>query len=433
MNTVIFFVENNTDEVVFITMSETHFKPTLVLKAIRGAYKGKDVLVDFWETCKPEEVEKYFTSDYQLYKYDWENPVDAAVRDDSDPAWNDESGIMWEIMPVQKWAKNETITSSELEPISEWLGLGVGYSVADFAVDFRGELPDLVELPESYSQTTQKSTNPNDSTFKCPGCNKVQERRFNVFRTNLDELAETCLSLEDPIVWADGAWQGQGDDEGKIVPLPNEHDDAVLVCGNCGCLFLQSDVIYREPNAELRNYMHDYSQSSDLPTYRVGDSANWIRTANLNESMIYLAGSLAHASLINWSQWTAAQQVIAFASEEVRSGHTLNETTLVEIKKLIGQFLVRINQMMEGTLGALDSYGSRAVPNAASLDLEFYEAIEMPGLANMQRIMGDTNPYSTIQADTDRAFWVATRLKLIKTLANQENHDIVGSAEVSAQ
>jgi hypothetical protein len=103
VNTVILFVDNTTEEAVFITMSESHFKPTLVMKAIRGAYKGEGVPVSFWETCKPQEVDKFFTSDYQLYKYDWGNPDESSVLDD-DPAWQDASGIMWEIEPVQKWA-----------------------------------------------------------------------------------------------------------------------------------------------------------------------------------------------------------------------------------------------------------------------------------------------------------------------------------------
>lgn len=431
MNTVILFVENETDEVVFITMSESHFKPTLVLKAVRGAYKGEGVLVDFWQSCKPEEVDKYFTADYQLYKYNWDNPVEASVQND-DPAWDEASGIMWEIEPVQKWAKNETISASDLEPLAEWLGYGVGYSVADYAVDFSGELPEFVKVQESDSQTTQKSTNPNDSTFICPGCNKVQERRFNVFRTDLDELAEGCLSLEDAIVWSDGAWQGQGADEGEIVSMPNEHDDAVLVCGNCGSLFLQSDALYREPDVILQNYMHLNSQSSDTTTYAMGEAANWLRTANLDESVTYLTSSMANSSLINWSQWTAAQQVIICASDDVRSGKSLSDNTVAEIKQLISQFLERVNQIIEGTLGAMDPYSSWTVPNAQILDLEFYEAFELPALANMKRIVGDTSTYSTMRDDTDLAFWVATRLKLINSLASQMNHNLVGSAEVGA-
>jgi hypothetical protein len=429
VNTVILFVDNASQEVVFITMSESHFKPTLVMKAVRGAYKGEGVLVDFWETCRPQEVEKFFTSNYQLYKYDWDNLVKTSVQND-DPAWDDESGIMWEIVPVQKWARNETITANELEPLAEWLGYGAGYSVADYAVDFSGELPELIDLDEIESRSIQQNQLPNNASVGCPGCSKKQERRFNINKTDLDELAENCLSLEDAIVWSDGAWQGQGADEGEIVEMPNEHDDAVLACGNCGCMFLQSDVVYREPGAKLRNYMHQYSPGSNSATYENGDAANWLRTANLNESVTYLAGSLANSKLIDWSQWTAAQQVMISAADEIRSGKSLDENAALKIKELIAQLLERLSQIMEGTLGAMDPYSSITVENASSLDFEYYEAIERPGLANMQRIVGETNTHFVGSGDTDLDLWIATRLKLINTLANRDSQEIVGSAAI---
>lgn len=430
MNTVILFVDNTTEEVVFITMSESNFKPTLVMKAIRGAYKGEGVLVNFWETCQPQEVDKFFTSEYQLYKYDWDNLAETSVEND-DPAWDDASGIMWEIEPVQKWAKNETITASEIEPLAEWLGYGVGFSVADYAVDFSDELPELVDVHESELQTSKQSKVSKNSSFDCPACSKEQERRFNVSKTNLDDLADSCLSLEDAIVWSDGAWEGLGADEGEIVEQPNEHDDAVLVCGHCGGMFLQSDVVYRNSRAKLQNYMHQHSLSPDSTTYLEGDAASWLRYANLNESIAYLAGSLANSKLIDWSQWTAAQQVIISAAYEVRAGKSLDDATVVKIKELISRFLERLSQIMEGTLGAMDPYSRFSVQNASSQDLEYYEAVEKPALANMQRIVGETNSHFTGSVDTNRAYWVATRLKVINILVNQNNQEIVGSAALA--
>lgn len=429
MNTIILFVENTTGEVVFITMSESHFKPTLVLKAIRGAYKGEGVLVDFWQTCKPEEVDKFFTSDYQLYKYDWESLDDETPISD-DPAWDDASGIMWEIEPVQKWAKNETITASELEPHAEWLGYGVGFSVADYALDFNDEIPDLVEVNAEGLKTSQLTKTPKESSVDCPACSKKQERRFNVYKTKLDELAENCLSLEDAIVWSDGTWQGQGADEGEVIEMPNEHDDAVLVCGNCGGMFLLSDVVYREPDAQLQSHIYLHSLNSDLTAYEVADAANWLRAANLKESIAYLASSLANSTMIDWAQWTAAQQVITCASDEIREGNSLNENTVAEIRQLIAQFLDRLSQILEGTLGAMYPYRDWMSTDASRLDFELYESIEEPALANMERIVGDRRTYLARTGGTNRTYWVAARLKLINSLVDQNNQDISGSAEL---
>jgi hypothetical protein len=177
--------------------------------------------------------------------------------------------------------------------------------------------------------------------------------------------------------------------------------------------------------------MHQHSLSSDSTTYEKGDAASWLRTANLTESIKFLAGSLVNSKLIDWAQWTAAQQVIISAAHEVRAGKSLDEDTVVKIKELISQFLERLSQIKEGTLGAMYPYSNFAAQNASSQDFEYYEAFERPALANMQRIVGETNTHFKGSGDSDRSFWVASRLKLINTLVNQNNQEIVGSAALA--
>lgn len=132
MVTFVFYAHRRTQLIAFITMSVSA-SGAPVLKALQGVHQGPDVAVEYWDLTSRVEVESFLTEEYELFRFDWKQDDEETQKG---PEWDFEDALAWEITPVQRWAKGESLTVEDVDSLSEWLGIGVGYNFDDVLAGF---------------------------------------------------------------------------------------------------------------------------------------------------------------------------------------------------------------------------------------------------------------------------------------------------------
>lgn len=120
--TIYFYVNKKTEQVEFVSM---YF---LFGNTIRE--KGQD-----WEAGSRDDLEKYYSPNYEIWSYDWNNedstPGSGA---DMDPDNEEE----WEIELVQRWGRGEDLSRSDVEETCRLVNSG-DYLSAEEAAEIPGE------------------------------------------------------------------------------------------------------------------------------------------------------------------------------------------------------------------------------------------------------------------------------------------------------
>lgn len=99
--TYYFYVNKSTEMVEYVSM--------YTIFGITVRPKGEK-----WTMGTRNDLDKYYSADYEIWSYDWENSDDTPGSGSNlDPADEDS----WEIEPIQDWAKGQDITREE---ISKW-------------------------------------------------------------------------------------------------------------------------------------------------------------------------------------------------------------------------------------------------------------------------------------------------------------------------
>ena len=89
-----------------------------------------------WTMGSRDDLEKYYSSEYEIWSYDWSNEDDTSGSGASiSPEDEDE----WEIELVQSWAKGEDISRSDLEKTCKLVNDGT-YITAEEADKIPGEV-----------------------------------------------------------------------------------------------------------------------------------------------------------------------------------------------------------------------------------------------------------------------------------------------------
>lgn len=380
MITVVLIVSRESGFVDFIAMPIQRF----ITRAIPGSYKGPGVFVHYWDGCYEEDLDPYLTEKYEFWIY----TTDSENEDSqTDPDFDSEDGLAWEFTPVQMFAKGQPIGRDYFENRSKFIGMGNEFTFNDVLEEFPNQIPKPAPRLERIDRSVIHRI--------CPWCGMTAVRRYNFHREDFFEISEEPYELEmvNPVVWTDGAWSDGGYDEDNTAVLGNQYGDCVVCCPACQALFLASDV-------EPKSGAHDSSQNSALHFVAPGGyskghfrgslSEDWILTAQLDQSMDYLEQSLATGKLIEWSHWTAAQQVVNFISHHLRTGGTLTSDPDEKARTLIQDVVHRTKQVYEGTLGSMYPHNNVFEESKEENFWEHTFALEegLP-LANMRRIARD--------------------------------------------
>jgi len=378
--TVVLIVSRVSGWVEFIAMPIQGF----ITMALPGSFKGRGVSADYWDGCYEEDLDPYLTENYEfwIYNTDFEDGDSQTGLD-----FDSDDDLSWEFTPVQMFAKGEPIGREYFEPRSKFIGMGNEFSFSDVQAEFPDQLPKPAPRLERVDRSVIHRV--------CPWCGITAVRRYNFHRENFFEIAEEPFEeeMENPVVWTDGAWSDGGYDEDSTAVLGNQYGDCVICCPACQALFLASEVEPRSggDDASQKSVEHFVAPGGYSQGYFRGSlSEEWILTAQLDQSIDYLEQSLATGNLIEWSHWTAAQQVVNFISHHIRIGGTLPSDQDEKARALIQDVVLRTRQLYEGTLGSMYSRNNVLEESQEENFWEHTFALEenLP-LANMRRIAGD--------------------------------------------
>lgn len=119
--TIYFYVNKDSGEVEYVSMY-TIFGNTVRAKGEKWTMGTRDML------------EKYYSPNYEIWSYDWDNEDDTPGSGSADP--DDEDS--WEIDLVQDWARGEDLTRADLEETCKLVNSGE-YMSAEEAESIPGE------------------------------------------------------------------------------------------------------------------------------------------------------------------------------------------------------------------------------------------------------------------------------------------------------
>lgn len=380
------FVSIRTGRVAAIVMTEGSFP----LAAIFAAKIEKPLTSRFWEPVSTDFISGFLNENYEIYEYD---PDSEDEEKDLLESLDADDDLAWEIPPVQEWAQGRQLDRDEVDRISHFLGYGTGFIAEEIiAGDLYREISDD-QAPEPAPTTPERETP------RCLWCRVPVDRRYN-FQLNAPMEMGEYQSFESPVFWSDGVVTEKGDQADSELS-ENHYGDCVITCSACDAMFLAS----RFESAYPR--MHRYR---DYATWRTDDqlvvegvcekSSNENEMEQASLSWSKLAGTLrflkkAQANeLLNWSEWTALQQVVNWLACEDRKaklqGKAFHFAHAEDVKRSILLFAERVSQIKLGTLGALSPFSElhRDQSNDENFWVHYMEVQEVLPMGNMLRIAG---------------------------------------------
>lgn len=119
--TIYFYVNKATEQVEYVSM--------YTIFGITVRPKGQK-----WEVGSRDDLEKYYTSDYEIWSYEGSEDDDEIFEGD----WDPEDGDSWEVPPVQDWAKGEDLSKEYISKYARLVSSGE-YASPEEAEDIPGE------------------------------------------------------------------------------------------------------------------------------------------------------------------------------------------------------------------------------------------------------------------------------------------------------
>jgi hypothetical protein len=120
--TIYFYVNKSSQSVEYVSM--------YTIFGITVRPKGED-----WEMGTRSSLEKYYSAEYEIWSYDWDNEDDTPG---SGASISPDDELDWEIDLVQAWAKGEDLNRSDLEETCKLVNSGE-YTSAEEADKIPGE------------------------------------------------------------------------------------------------------------------------------------------------------------------------------------------------------------------------------------------------------------------------------------------------------
>ena len=326
------------------------------LSAIFSAETKTPSTARYWQPVDIGFISSYLNENVEIYEYDPDSEDEGTdLLESLDP--DDE--LAWEIPPVQEWVKGRELNRGRVDQISHFLGFGSGFVAEEvIAGDVHRKLgEDEAPKPELTRSRPERP--------RCLWCQVPVDRRYNFNRNAVMEMGD-FQDFESPVFWSDGVVTEKGAQAGRELS-ENHYGDCVISCSACGAMFLASKFESAYPRSYFYQDHASWSTNDQLViegSCEEGSNENRVEEATLGCSN--LAGTFrflkrAQANnLINWSEWTALQQVINWLADEDRQAK-LEEKTFhfpeaEGIKNSIVLFLERTRQIKIGTLGGLSPF-----------------------------------------------------------------------------
>lgn len=376
--TISFFTNKATQCVELIVMVSNEF----VLRALPGVHKGKDQAVEYWTSISPLDLQNYLTSHFEVSRFLWDSIEDEGTKGEE---WDYADGLVWEVSPVQLWAKGHTLTKDFVRSIAEFMGNGDEFVVGDIVLEY----PDFE--PGNERARVKDSLGHNER--RCPWCGITGLAAFNFFTPDLLNYAEQYLDLESPVLWTDGVWSDASVDSKSSESTYIERGESLISCPNCSAVFLASTIEATNPPGDFEpSRFETWIQPgrcalSDALAKRT--DAKFVE-ANLDQTLRYLKENLELNQMINWEQWTAAQQVVSWASYLIRRGEPLTGYQDQLGRQLLKQFSQRVSQIVEGTLESMSpNYKYEPGMRILRHHFELFEAIPLANMARISRTSED--------------------------------------------
>jgi len=353
--TYVWFVGRQSGNVEFIAMSSNFF----VMRALANSHVGAEDPVDFWDKCLPEDMDRFLSSDFEVWLYDIDSlPNEYGDEESVDP----ESPVSSEFPPVQRWVMGQEVSRDFVAKNSQLIGLGDEFTFKDVEAEFP-----LIKLPP-MPKLEKPSRSKTDRV--CPWCGVTAVRRYNFTRPDYGRESEMPLNMENPVLWTDGAWSEDGIDPDSTEFIENQYGDCVVACPACSALFLASmvepydSIAYKAPTEYegQREYrVERASQELVVPGvvakghFEKTLSAEWIVTATLEQTLGYLEAALDRNGTF-WSEWTAAQQLVNWVSHLERIGDSITPEQDERGRKALARFIRSTEGILEGVFGSYYAY-----------------------------------------------------------------------------
>lgn len=119
--TIYFYVNKATEQVEYVSM--------YTIFGITVRPKGQK-----WEVGSRDDLEKYYTSDYEIWSYEGSEDDDEIFEGD----WDPEDADSWEVPPVQDWAKGKDLSKEYISKYARLVNSGE-YASPEEAEDIPGE------------------------------------------------------------------------------------------------------------------------------------------------------------------------------------------------------------------------------------------------------------------------------------------------------
>jgi len=363
---------------------------SFVMKALPNSHIGAEDPVDFWDTCPPEDIERFLSSEFEVWLYDIDSLTndhgDGKIMDLADP-------VSLEFPPVQKWVLGQEVSREFVSKNSRLIGLGSEFTFKDVEAEF--PLIKLPPMPKLEVPSRSKSDR------VCPWCGVTAVRRYNFNRPAYFRESELPEEMENPVLWTDGAWSEKGVDPDSTEFIENQYGDCVVTCPACSAMFLASmvepyDSIAHKPPMEFEGQNDHRVQLAAQELVVPGAvakghfektlSEEWIVTANLEQTLAYLEASIDSRGPF-WSEWTAAQQLVNWVSHLERIGESITPEQDERGRKALALVIESSQGILEGVFGSFYAYNNHS---NESLDENYWihtHALEesIP-LSNMMRI-----------------------------------------------
>ena len=187
----------------------------------------------------------------------------------------------------------------------------------------------------------------------CPWCSALVYQNLESHDREPEEYFDTS---DDLLFWSDGGITKNGTPQESRAYLWPQDGDHIVRCPECDALYNNGLLDWLGTRSSIQGWRMVANpkpgQSAWLDT-RNPKEPQELQVANFSETLEFLEFHIENNSMIEWQQWTSIQQLLIEAGQTIRAGGSISKELIDRCQVALKQFSVRIDQIMEGTMGAM--------------------------------------------------------------------------------
>jgi hypothetical protein len=187
----------------------------------------------------------------------------------------------------------------------------------------------------------------------CPWCSALVYQNLESHDREPEEYFDTS---DDLLFWSDGGITKNGTPQESRAYLWPQDGDHIVRCPECDALYNNGLLDWLGTRSSIQGWRMVANtkpgQSAWLDT-RNPKEPQELQVANFSETLEFLEFHIENNSMIEWQQWTSIQQLLIEAGQTIRAGGSISKELIDRCQAALKQFSARIDQIMEGTMGAM--------------------------------------------------------------------------------